>query len=191
MMPFSGFDTAVITCDDTSYSFKHLKHYTESLAASSLLCIPWPQLCMNNVCCFSLLSCHGERKKTPTGPLGQLCQGHLSATVFRCVRLHSSQHAGWLHKTLSAIKCPTAGRLRLHQSCCAGPIQVPLPPVPDSLHQLSAHLSSSLPRCYLFLKRHRRAVWEDNCMLASISQQVLLVSRCVCACLVEWQRGRL
>lgn len=139
-------------------------------------------------------------KRLPLVPWGHRCQGHLCAAVFHCVLLHSSQHAAWLHKTLNAWECPTAGRLELQQSCCAAPTRVPLPPVPDSLHQLSAHLSRSLPRrLYLYLRRLgwgfvRTALLESLselvwsvyvCLSRWVTKRSALIKISIC-CLREW-----
>lgn len=194
VVQFSGLDAVAMTL--ASYFFESILNIAGTFQQlSPFLSIRWLRLCMNNVCCFSLLSYHSGRKKAPSGPPGPLCQGHLSATVFRCVWLHSSQHAAWLHKTPSAWKCPTAGRPRLHQSCCAAPTRVPLPPVPDSLHQLASHLSLLLSVLLLFAPQKTQA----GCLRGQLHAcfnipacspgQSLCV--CVCVCLVEWQRGQL
>lgn len=125
-------------------------------------------------------------KKAPSGPLGHRCQGHLSAAMFLCVLPHSSQHAAWLHKMLSAWGCPTAGRLRLQQSCCAAPIPVPLPPLSQTHSTSWLLICLSCPLClsYWYLRRHMRGVlwgWAA-CLFPSPSKLLRSVDVYVSVC---------
>ncbi len=189
---FPGPSNNMIAYSLHKLSVSYIKKSTNVIFLSS--CVYSSACSMNHGCWFSFLLYHSGRKKGSLVPRGHHCQGHLSAAVFHCVLVHSSQHAAWLHKTLNAWECPTAGRLRLQQSCCAVPTRVPLPPVPDSLHQLAAHLSLRRTRCLSVicsLEDLSRVSARLLCLLAWICQRVLLVSLCVCVCLSDWQRGQL
>lgn len=134
-----------------------------------------------------------EEKNLPCGPPGHPCQSYLSAAVFLCFLLLSSQHAAWLHKPLSAGECPTAGRLRLQQLCCVSPTRVPLPSVPDSVHQLAAHLCLSAVSPQHVDAGGLFARSEHVCfklLVISVSQPVS--RRAWLSVLVsEWHKGRL
>lgn len=141
-------------------------------------------------CSSSLMSYHGGRVKAPSGPLGA---AQSRTPVFCCASLcllHSSQHAAWLHKTLNAwvsySRTPKAPTVMV----CSG---VPLPPVPDSLHQLAAHLppSSSPPRCLSVICTSEDRVLVRTALHARLNLAASYSGQSVCTCLWVTKRSAL